>query len=656
MVYNDIMLLTKREEQLLKAFLNYGKLSIDNMGDILKVSRRTVYRVLNELTGSLESLNISIIKEDQKYYLTGELEELRAFSSQDNFSKNERLNLITYYLLIANQEITNEFLQEKLAVSNVTIIQDIAIVEKRLADFNILLKRQKGYQVTDSQKQKRWLLAVLLSNNQSISDFWKLKTGYFDLIPLDRMRAARDTFQKYQSDIPEMDSKLMQFFSILLALSNWQEIESSSHQVSKLALDFSQKVYGEFSKETKSLYSIQEILYFARLLDQFVLKRQETPLFQENFDSEFYYNVSNLIDKVALYTKINFTKDKTLFKFLFNHIRLSLAVPIIFADSNISDLAHEALHHNDYLHRLIRLLVIEIFPTYLQSESEFELMTLHFASSLRRSPTIYPIRLLLLTDERPLATELLMSRLKQIAPFVEFIQTKGSTQLDEEDFERYDAVLSTKLFANDKVHLVSTFPTPNELIELEQWLQNIQINRDIKRREDSTFFQPPIFKDYFNASQLILNHFSLTSLKNDISFEQTVVELIRGLEDVTDYPYLSQKLLNRFKESPMAIPETGLALLHTQSSKVQKSSFKVVELENPVIATSMNGQDEEVKRILVMLTRLEEDEEIRDLMTAISQSIIENHLYTEIYKTGNYDIIYQLLNQIFTEKIKHLEN
>ncbi|HHJ8508916.1 TPA: HTH domain-containing protein, partial [Streptococcus pyogenes] len=50
------MLLTKREEQLLKALLNYGKLSIDNMGDILKVSRRTVYRVLNELTDSLESL------------------------------------------------------------------------------------------------------------------------------------------------------------------------------------------------------------------------------------------------------------------------------------------------------------------------------------------------------------------------------------------------------------------------------------------------------------------------------------------------------------------------------------------------------------------------------------------------------------------------
>lgn len=70
----------------------------------------------------------------------------------------------------------------------------------------------------------------------------------------------------------------------------------------------------------------------------------------------------------------------------------------------------------------------------------------------------------------------------------------------------------------------------------------------------------------------------------------------------------------------------------------------------------MNHQEEEISRVLVMLTRLNESDEVRDLMTAISQSIIENHLYTEIYKTGNKDIIYQLLNQIFTEKIKKLEN
>ena len=57
-----------------------------------------------------------------------------------------------------------------------------------------------------------------------------------------------------------------------------------------------------------------------------------------------------------------------------------------------------------------------------------------------------------------------------------------------------------------------------------------------------------------------------------------------------------------------------------------------------------------------MLMPTDVSEEVRDLMTGISQSIIENHLYTEIYKTGNQSIIYQMLNTIFNEKIKKLEN
>ncbi|MFZ1251855.1 MAG: phosphotransferase, partial [Streptococcus suis] len=79
------------------------------------------------------------------------------------------------------------------------------------------------------------------------------------------------------------------------------------------------------------------------------------------------------------------------------------------------------------------------------------------------------------------------------------------------------------------------------------------------------------------------------------------------------------------------------------------------ELDNTVPALSMDNQQEDVKRILVMLTPSGEVAEIRELMTAISQSIIENKLYTEIYRTGNQEIIYHLLNSIFTETIKKLE-
>ena len=86
------------------------------------------------------------------------------------------------------------------------------------------------------------------------------------------------------------------------------------------------------------------------------------------------------------------------------------------------------------------------------------------------------------------------------------------------------------------------------------------------------------------------------------------------------------------------------------------SSFTIFELRQSVTALSMKRERERVSRCLLMLTAADASEEMRDLMTTISQSIIENHLYTEIYKTGNQTIIYQLLNTIFNEKIKKLEN
>lgn len=87
-------------------------------------------------------------------------------SAQATYTRNERLNLITYNLLISRENITNESLQDQFGVSNVTVIQDIADIEKRLKDFNLVLKRRKGYGLAVGHSQmKRRLLAILLTQN-----------------------------------------------------------------------------------------------------------------------------------------------------------------------------------------------------------------------------------------------------------------------------------------------------------------------------------------------------------------------------------------------------------------------------------------------------------------------------------------------------------
>ena len=46
---------------------------------------------------------------------------------------------------------------------------------------------------------------------------------------------------------------MSEFFIILLALSGWRDNEAVGHSISKAALDFSQKVYTEFSTENQSI-------------------------------------------------------------------------------------------------------------------------------------------------------------------------------------------------------------------------------------------------------------------------------------------------------------------------------------------------------------------------------------------------------------------
>ena len=203
---------------------------------------------------------------------------------------------------------------------------------------------------------------------------------------------------------------------------------------------------------------------------------------------------------------------------------------------------------------------------------------------------------------------------------------------------------------------ISAFPSAKEILELQECLQRVQENITVRRTERPVETIAFDLQAYLQASSQLLKNFRLMHVQNTATFEKTVFQLIQNLQLVNGADYLADKLLRRFEESPLAIPNTNLALLHTQSHTVLESHFVVIDLEQPVEAKSMTHGREQVKRILVMLTKLDESEEVRNLMTAISQSILENNLYTEIYRTGNQEIIYHLLNTIFNEKIKKLEN
>lgn len=259
------MLFTNREEQLIKAFLELGKLSVKEMMELLKVSTRTVYRTISDLTISLEPLGIQLIKEGKKYYLEGDLQRLESETITMSSTPTDRLLHLTYLLLSEESPITNEVLQERLFVSNVTIIQDIALIEKRLAHFNLTLNRQKGYMIQGDDWQKRRVLAIVLSNAISIQELANGQWEGFSHLEKNTVAVCKKALEGQSTALGPLDPKIKEFLTFLLALADNRLSPKTISGISKDALTISQTLFKELSDEASSrFYNIQEIVSFGK--------------------------------------------------------------------------------------------------------------------------------------------------------------------------------------------------------------------------------------------------------------------------------------------------------------------------------------------------------------------------------------------------------
>ena len=70
------MLVTKREQQIIDEIVKKGQVSIADLLDVVGVSRRTLYRDLQNLQDFLPKYQVNLIKIDQYYTLKGELSNL----------------------------------------------------------------------------------------------------------------------------------------------------------------------------------------------------------------------------------------------------------------------------------------------------------------------------------------------------------------------------------------------------------------------------------------------------------------------------------------------------------------------------------------------------------------------------------------------------
>ena len=111
---------------------------------------------------------------------------------------------------------------------------------------------------------------------------------------------------------------------------------------------------------------------------------------------------------------------------------------------------------------------------------------------------------------------------------------------------------------------ISAFPSAKKILELQECLQRVQENITVRRTERPVETIAFDLQAYLQSSSQLLKNFRLMYVQNTETFEKTVFQLIQNLQLVNGADYLADKLLRRFEESPLAIPNTNLALLHTR--------------------------------------------------------------------------------------------
>jgi len=638
------MLVSSREQKLIDAFQKQDILSIAEMMEVTGTSRRTLYRDLEKLQESLPE-GFHLLKSHEGYQLRGDLESLATRELQE-FSARERL--YGELLLLMADEASIASITETFGISQPTATNDLKLIEAELEENGLRLSREKGLKLIGDEAVLRSLRVAATFDNSSIQEvingnFASNKMASF--LELGSLETARAAFAALPSiDAPDRTRSLMiLFLSVSLQRMKAGHAISfaASRKPSKIALSFIQKLMAASKLRN---FTLPEMTYLASIYDALYFAFGRDFLNVEKFDTDFTYQIRQLIDLVSEKVEMAFSKDSTLYGLLYAHLKGSEIMPSLFAEKE-NDFVKRITSENHRIFEASREALQEVFQKKFPA-MEIAYVALHFASTLERSDAVLPLKAALVSSRGRISCELIMSNLKKNFPYlkrIDFVQTSG-----DYDEASYDVIFTTEK-DNDYIY-VNRMTSGQDLDKLRRTLRKIQ--QEVKKPRD--------FKDeegqfvnlnqLFNAGNDILDGFEIEALTNQAELKTTVDEIVQLILGQANEAF-SQLLVRRFEETHLAIPDTKLALIHGLDDSIEKPIFKIYDLSQSIQVTGMDHKPVQASRLLVLLSSQKVSDSAAYLLGKISSSIIENKLYTTIYNSGNQEVVLELLKQIITEAI-----
>lgn len=478
-------------------------MTVSEIGKVLKVTNRTIYRQLPEVNQVLEHYELRLENVPKKgMQILGSLSQMKKLSSifeeqhsEQIYTGQDRIHLIIMKLLFCDDFIKTRSLAIDLHTSVQTIRNDYEKVKEILNshDIEFRTKKGEGVKLSGEERSKRHLCTSILLQHITPSlmlDWVKGKSNknnpYLDIVKEWDYKDTLEVLYDFMNQIitgnqmTVSDRELQEFLLLLTLFIKRHKVmeegenELSVHGESK---EPDHKIYRELKKFLLDQFQIElyenEEDYFCWMVNLFLVRtgsREKT----EKSTIVLLDSITRLIGKIAVKFQFPFDTDKNLAWNLMLHTKIALER--IESGMSVSNPIRDEIYGTDpQLYDFVKESLKEIFPAIEIPEDEISYIVIYFIAS-REYLSKSSISVLVVCTTGIGSSKMLRSRLER--EFAEIRVTKILTfhKLEQEDFTRYDLIISTTPLeiAEDSYILVSPLLNEKDIEEVRNKINGLK--------------------------------------------------------------------------------------------------------------------------------------------------------------------------------------
>jgi len=320
---DNLTIISNRSRQIIKLFMSIERpMTVIEISQSLKISKRLCYYSLKEIDNLLESLKVGSLQNTDGGYLvsTKQIEVLQLYLKSKSIitEAEDRVYFIICSVMYPRKVIRIDDFTEIFQMSRNTILNDLLQAKEILNCYKLTLKNSKkmGYYVEEETFLKRTVLLHYLSH--------LLKDVKYENLEMFNTEEIWQYHQRLQMLFREFDAYVKN--DELIALSCLIQVVRDSHDVYNFTTTDMNKVCTtkEFKKVSQYFpeLNIHDCIYLSvQLLG---LGNNREFLMDSNDDNIELFNLSQeLVDLFELLACLSFDEKKELVKSIYFHLKLS---------------------------------------------------------------------------------------------------------------------------------------------------------------------------------------------------------------------------------------------------------------------------------------------------------------------------------------------